>query len=380
MASQNVSAPYLSLIIPTYNERANLAALVQRVHRALNGSRYELIVVDDDSPDGTAELAEELSRDYPVRVICRKGERGLATAVVAGFNQARGPVLGVIDADLQHPPERIPYLLREIDQGASVVVASRYVEGGGIEGWNVVRRTISRGATVLARILLPSLRKVKDPLSGFFLIRKEVIEGVKLEPIGYKILLEVLARGRADSVKEVPYTFQDREGGHSKLNSKEKVNYLKHLFILASKEKEVRRFLKFCLVGANGTGVHFGVFWLLTRFAGMSVGNLDLVAQFLAFEASVLANFTLNDLWTFRDKRLGTARATLSRFLKFNLISLGAEAVYLGGYTPLTRILGTYDLLALLIVVLIGLGWNFGMSFFWAWGKSTAQPAKTPAG
>jgi len=378
MTVQSISRPHLSLIIPTYNEKDNLTALVERVHRALDGRLYELIIVDDDSPDGTAELAESLSHTYPIKVICRKGERGLATAVLAGFNWAKGAVLGVIDADLQHPPERIPQLLQEIERGASVVVASRYVPGGGIEGWSFIRRLISKGATAAARLVLPSIRKVKDPLSGFFLFRKEVIEDTHLHPIGYKILLEILARGKAESVSEVPYTFRERAEGQSKLNSTEQVNYLKHLFTLASKEKEMRRFLKFCLVGANGSGIHFGMFWVLTRFAGMSGGGLDLVAQFLAFETSVLANFTLNDLWTFRDRRLGAAKATISRLLKFNLICMGAEAIYLGGYTPLTRIFGTYDLVALLIVVAIGVIWNFGMSIFWTWRKSQVQPAQTP--
>lgn len=371
MTSSSIASPYLSLIVPTYNERENLPRLVERVARALDGHAYELIVVDDNSPDGTAALAEDLSRSYPIRVLCRKEERGLATAVLAGFNWAKGKVLGVIDADLQHPPEHLPRLLHEIERGASVAVASRYVDGGGIEGWSLVRRLVSKGATAMARLVLPSIRKVKDPLSGFFLLRKEVIEDAHLHPVGYKILLEVLARGKADTVREVPYTFKEREEGESKLNSAEQVNYLKHLFSLASGEKEIRRFLKFCMVGANGSVVHFGAFWLLTRFAGMSGGGLDLVAQFLAFELSVVANFILNDRWTFKDRSRALPGPAILRLLKFNLVCMGAEAIYMGGYAPLTRIIGTYDLVALLIVVVVGLFWNFGMNLFWTWSKKS---------
>ena len=203
----------LSLVVPTYNERENLPALAERVHRSLTGYDYELVVVDDDSPDGTAELAENLSSQYPIRVICRKGERGLASAVVAGFNRAKGEVLGVMDADLQHPPERIVELLQEIDKGSDVAIASRYVPGGSIPQWSAKRRIISRAATAVARLFLPSVRRVKDPLSGFFLLKRKVIEGVELKPTGYKILLEVLARGKVDGVKEVPYAFGERAGG-----------------------------------------------------------------------------------------------------------------------------------------------------------------------
>jgi len=175
---------HLSLIVPTYNERESLPILAERVHQALDGCQYELIVVDDDSPDGTAELAENLSHKYPIRVICRKGERGLATAVVGGFSHASGQVLGVIDADLQHPPEMLPKLLREIDNGADVAVGSRYIPGGGMEGWSFTRRFMSKIATMTARTFVPSIRKVKDPMSGFFLFKREVIDGVDLKPVG----------------------------------------------------------------------------------------------------------------------------------------------------------------------------------------------------
>ncbi|HUV52457.1 MAG TPA: polyprenol monophosphomannose synthase, partial [Dehalococcoidia bacterium] len=192
MKSHNASSPELSLIVPTYNESENIKTLVERVHKSLSDYNYELIVVDDNSPDGTAELAKSLSSKYPVRVIVRTNERGLASAVVAGFKQAKGDILGVIDADLQHPPEFVPNLIKGVKEGADVAIASRYIKGGAIEGWTLKRKIISLGAKLPANVLLTAARKIKDPLSGFFLFRKQVIEGTELSPTGYKILLEVL--------------------------------------------------------------------------------------------------------------------------------------------------------------------------------------------
>jgi glycosyltransferase involved in cell wall biosynthesis len=227
-----VVKPFLSLVAPTYNERSNIPILVERVHRSLGDYPYELIIVDDNSPDGTAEVARELSQQYPIRVISRHNEKGLASAIVEGFKSARGSILGVIDADLQHPPEKIPALLQEIESGADVAIASRYIPGGGVRDWNFIRRTTSWGATILAHLLLSSTRKINDPLSGFFLLKKEVIEGVELKPIGYKILLEVLGRGKAKETKEVPFIFEGRKHGESKLSLSEEVKYLKQLYSL----------------------------------------------------------------------------------------------------------------------------------------------------
>jgi len=352
MAPQSASNPSvnagqaveLSLIAPTYNEKENITPLVERVHKALSKYSYELIVVDDNSPDGTSELAKSLSSKYPLKVIVRMSERGLASAVVAGFDQATGQVLGVIDADLQHPPEAIPALLEAIREGADVAIASRYVEGGSIEGWSTKREVISKGAKLLATILLPSTREINDPLAGFFLFKRKVIDGVVLTPTGYKILLEVLVRGNASHIAEVPYTFKERERGKSNLTFREQLNFLKHLSR-----------------------------WLLTRLAHL----YDLVALIIALEISILSNFALNDLWTFRDKRTGGLKALVVRAVKFNMVSAGAVAIYYAIYTPLTRFLGVYDLLALFFAVFVGLVWNFMVNFLWTWRtKSHSQISK----
>ena len=371
MAPQSASNPSLnsgqavelSLISPTFNEKENITPLVERVHKALSKYSYELIVVDDNSPDGTSELAKSLSSKYPLKVIVRTSERGLASAVVAGLDQATGEVLGVIDADLQHPPEEIPALLEAIRGGADVAIASRYVEGGNIEGWSTKRAIISKGAKLLATILLPSTREIKDPLAGFFLFKRKVIDGAVLTPTGYKILLEVLVRGNASQIAEVPYTFKERERGKSNLTIREQLNFLRHLSRLAWFDGDVKRFLKFCVVGTTGFSVNLGFFWLLTRIAHL----YDLVALIIALEISILSNFALNDLWTFRDKRTGGLKALVVRAVKFNMVSSGAVAIYYAVYTPLTRLLEVYDLLALLFAVFVGLVWNFMMNFLWTW-------------
>ena len=358
----------LSLIVPTYNERENIAALADRVHRALDGCCYEIIVVDDNSPDGTAELAESLSSKYPIRTICRKSERGLASAVIAGFRQARGHVLGVIDADLQHPPERIPELLREIEGGADVAVASRYVAGGGVGEWGILRRMMSRAATMAGRLLLSSVRKVKDPMSGFFLLRREVIEGVELKPVGYKILLEVLARGNFETVKEVAYTFNERERGESKLDFREQVNYLEHLVNLARDDREIRRLFQFAMVGASGVGVNLGILYLLAGEIGLARG----LAGIVSIEISTISNFIINDLWTFRDSRTGSMWA---RGMRFNLVAIGANLIIYSVYMLSTYFVGVLYLVSMPIGILIGFTWNFGWSKLWTWRQQSPKGA-----
>lgn len=243
--------PQLSLIIPTYKEAENLPRLVERVHWALDGCRFEIIVVDDDSPDGTAKVANELSRDSPLNLVVRTGERGLASAVLTGFGLAAGRVLGVMDADLQHPPEHLRPMLAAIDKGADLVVASRYSPGGADLG-SVVRKNMSRAATLLTRALLSSARATPDPLSGFFLLRREVVDGAELNPVGYKILLEVLVRGRARRVTSIPYEFQRRLKGISKFNLSEQGRSLGHILGLA--RVEARQWRPFRRAGRTENG------------------------------------------------------------------------------------------------------------------------------
>ena len=363
MKSQSASNPELSLIVPTYNERENIVPLMERIHKSLSAYSYELIIVDDNSPDGTSELAKSLSSKYPVSVIVRTTERGLASAVVSGFNQARGEVLGVIDADLQHPPEFIPALLKAIRDGADVAIASRYIPGGGIEGWTFKRKVISKGAKLPANLLLSSVRKIKDPLSGFFLFKKKVIDDVVLSPTGYKILLEVLVRGNANHVVEVPYTFKERERGKSNFTAKEQINYLKHLYRLAWDEGGIKRFLKFCVVGASGAGVNLGFLALFVEVAGLD----KIIAQVPSYEISILTNFALNEAWTFRDRRLPGTRSVLVRAVKFNLVSLVGWGINFAVYTLTLKVAGINYIVSQVIAIAVAMMWNFFSNVAWTW-------------
>jgi dolichol-phosphate mannosyltransferase len=212
-------------VVPTYNEAGSLPLLVDRLAKAFAGREWELVVVDDGSPDGTADIADGLGKSLPIRVIRRPGKAGLASAVVAGFAAARGDTLLVMDADLSHPPEVAPNLADAIASGADLAVGSRYVSGGGIEDWPMRRQVVSRVACLMGNVLVP----VRDSTSGFFALRRSVVDGVKLNPIGFKIGFEVMARGRYKKVVEVPYTFRDREHGASKFGQREIVQYVQQL-------------------------------------------------------------------------------------------------------------------------------------------------------
>jgi len=226
----------ISIIIPTYNESGSLPTLVQRLGSALGGRDWELIVVDDGSPDGTADLAAAMAPRLPVRVVRRPGKLGLASAVLDGFRDAKGDILVCMDADLSHPPEVVPHLVDALTDGADLAVGSRYVAGGGVEDWPLKRRIVSRVACLMGNALVP----VHDATSGFFALRRSVIDGVQLNPIGFKIGFEVIARGRYGRVVEVPYTFRDREHGSSKFGRREIAQYVQQLGQIA-RDKALRR-------------------------------------------------------------------------------------------------------------------------------------------
>jgi dolichol-phosphate mannosyltransferase len=218
----------LSIIVPTYNEAENIKPLIERIGETLRQNDYEVLVVDDNSPDGTAGMAESLSKAYPVRIIHRPGKSGLASAVVEGIGEAEGDIVGVIDADLQHPPELVAQLVEAVTEGNDIAIASRYVQGGGMENWSFLRKITSRGAILLSR----PLTKAHDPVSGCFFLKKEVVTGIKYKPAGFKILLEILVKGKYKRIKEIPYTFRERAKGKSKLGLGEYTSYLKLLYSL----------------------------------------------------------------------------------------------------------------------------------------------------
>jgi len=219
----------LSIIIPTFNEAHNIEPLAENIHRVLVGNfSYEVIVVDDASDDGTAERVEALPASYNFSVIRRKNERGLASAVLLGIKKANYSNIVVMDADLSHPPEEIPVFVEKAErEHADIVVGSRYVEGGSTDySWTIYRRL----NTWLATFLILPLVRINDPMAGFFLMKKELIKkDVPLDPIGYKILLELIVKTSPQKICEVPIHFHKRLYGKSKLSFKEQLNYLRHV-------------------------------------------------------------------------------------------------------------------------------------------------------
>jgi dolichol-phosphate mannosyltransferase len=226
-----------SLVVPTFNESHNLAELIKLLKPVIAskvGDSYEIIVVDDDSPDETWQVAADLAvKDSHVVALRRMEERGLATAVVRGWQAARGNLLGVIDADLQHPPEVTARLIAAMLEGADLAVASREAEGGGTSDWSLLRLLISKGSRALGKMLLPGvLGLVSDPMTGFFVIRRTAIQNVILAPCGYKILVELLVRARLKDIVEVGYVFRSRQRGESKASLMVFVDYVQHLMRL----------------------------------------------------------------------------------------------------------------------------------------------------
>lgn len=380
----------ISIVIPTYNERENLEELITLIDKNLDNYRYEIIIVDDDSPDRTWELAQELSKRYPVKVIRRINERGLATAVIEGFKHASGNILLVMDADLQHPPEKIPELLKPIlEESVDLVIASRYVDGGGVKEWSFPRKMISKGAIFLSHLALPKLRNIKDPMSGYFAVKKEVIEGVELKPIGYKILLEILIKGKIRKVKEIPYVFGEREKGESKLGKKQIIDYIKHLWVLSLWTGEFWRIFKYVMVGVTGMMVNLGLLYFLVESNTMeNFLRTPIIYQFLininvevtkklvqftsgviSVETSVIWNYIWNNLWTFKERKIRGKKGLLKGLIKFNTVSIGGIVINLIVYYIFITIFNIYYIYAEIIAIFTAFTWNFIMNDIWTWGN-----------
>ena len=361
---------YFSLIIPTYNECKNVKNIVEQLSQLLDGSipgNYELIVVDDNSPDRTWEVALSMTAEYPqLRVMRREKERGLSTAVIRGWQAARGEVLGVIDADLQHPPETLLQLLAEIKRGADLAAASRHVAEGGVSDWSVVRRFLSRGAQTVGLVILPGVvGRVSDPMSGYFMLRRSCIAGKTMNPAGYKILIEVLGRGDIRWIGEVGYVFQERQEGESKVTSKQYIEYLRHLLILRFARWPMGKFFRFGVVGFSGVFVNMGVLYVLRNSF-----NLELTRSLIiAAELAIISNFFWNDLWTFGDisKRQPGNRQRLKRLLKFNVICLMGLIMNVLLVNLLFNVFSMNEYLANLIAIAAVTMWNFWINTKLSW-------------
>jgi dolichol-phosphate mannosyltransferase len=374
VSPQRGAAVKLSLVIPTYNESRNLEELVTRLSGVLDvrlPGAYELIVVDDDSPDGTWAVALRLADRFPaLRVMRRRGEKSLSTAVIRGWQAARGEVLAVIDADLQHPPEIVESLWSEMAGGADLAVGSRHVGGGGVSDWSALRRALSRGAQLLGLCVLPGVvGRVSDPMSGYFMLRRSAISSASLSPLGYKILIEVLGRGRIGRIAEVGYVFRERIAGESKVTARLYVQYLRHLLRLRLALLPPR-FAKFAAVGLSGVGVDMTVLWLLKGRLGWPLTAAKLVAA----EMAIASNFLWNDLWTFGDvaRQQGYGLARLRRFAKFNAICAAGLALSVGLLVMQVGTFGMNAFVANAVAIAITTGWNFWMNKIFNW--STTQP------
>jgi len=301
------------VIVPTYNEKDNIDELVQRVSKANPGA--EIVIVDDNSPDGTSDRARELAKSYRMKVVTRSGKLGLSSAVMEGFATATGDILVVMDADLSHLPEKIPELVGRIESGeAELVFGSRHVEGGSIENWPFYRKIISRGAALLAR----GLTKVKDPMSGFFVLKRSVIDGVTLDPVGYKIGLEILVKGKYSKVIEVPIRFANRKAGKSKLGGYEMLRYIDHVSMLYEHRRFwLGKYLKFAFIGGIGALINLAIFWVAAELFFV----IPFWAIAIAFVVADTNNYIWNRLWTFKSK--GQIKFQYPQFLIISLIGLG---------------------------------------------------------
>ena len=358
--------PELSIIVPTFNERENIAELIGRLVVSLGDRSWEVVFVDDDSPDGTADVVREhAAADSRVRCVQRIGRRGLSSACVEGMLATTARYLAVIDADLQHDERLLPQMLETLKEGdTDIVIGSRYAPGGDIGDWDARRARMSRLAIRLSRVLMPV--EVTDPMSGFFMMRRSVLEGAahRLSGIGFKILTDVFASfPRPLRFKELPYRFRVRRAGESKLDSVTAWDYLMLLLDKLIGRWIPVRFLAFSIVGAVGVAVHFAVLRLV--FQGLH--RSFVAGQAAALLCAMTFNYAVNNVLTYRDRRL-TGIRWLRGWASFVL------ACSIGGIANLGVSTTIYDFgrgwfLAAIAGILVGAVWNYAVTMMLTWGR-----------
>ncbi len=297
-----MSEPLLTIILPTYNEAANVRPLLATIHASLDPDiAYEVLFVDDSTDETPDIINAEMLKDHRVRLIRRapSDRLGLATAYVEGFKEARGAYVCCMDADLQHPPEVIKTLLKKIiTKNDDVVIASRYMQGGNADGLGSrYRKSISIASKYALHLFLEPTRRSSDPGSGFFIFRKSLLNTVDLSPRGFKILIELLVRTNTKRVSEVPVRFLKRENHESKATLKQGIEFLKHLWLLF-RLPYVGRFIKFASVGTAGAIVNLGILYVAVAYFKADPYG----AWLLAVLVSILSNFILNGIITYRDR------------------------------------------------------------------------------
>ena len=356
----------LSIVVPTFNECGNVKELLRRVEDTLGQTGWEVVFVDDNSPDGTADLIRSIARrDHRVRVVHRIGRRGLSTACIEGMLATSAPVIAVMDADLQHDEKILPAMLAEITKGgADLVVGTRYAKGGSTGDWDESRKSISRFATAASRLV--TKQPVSDPMSGFFMLRRELLNEVVpgLSAMGFKILLDIVATAKKGlRIAEVPFTFRTRFAGDSKLDE---LVIWEFGMLLADKtigRFVPVRFLSFAIVGVIGVVIHLALLTLALK--GLGVGFAT--AQGAATLGAMVFNFAVNNVLTYRDKRLTGMAWWLGLGSFVLLCGLGAFA-NVGVATYLFEH-STQWLLAALAGILVSAVWNFAATQFYTWGR-----------
>ena len=343
----------ISIILPTYNESQNISGILEHIQKSVPGNlKAETIVVDDNSPDDTAKIAEDYfhsikeKTNHTINVIKRKAKDGLSSAILNGIEQASGSTIVVMDSDFSHPPHIIPKLIDAIKQTkCDIAIASRYVKGGSIQGWPFKRKLMSKIATNIAKKGLGI--ESYDPMSGFFAFKKNIMDGLKFDAIGYKMLLELIVKTKGVKIQEVPYTFTDRKNGASKLEAATVFDYCKSVWKLyrygrAVKKSEKRisvRFLskaaRFFTVGASGLGVNY----LASLLFSSSLDMWYLHATILGIMFSITSNFILNKYWTFEDRDFAPKRTAIQygKFAGFSsigaLVQLGMVYYLVDGFS-----------------------------------------------
>ena len=351
----------LSIVIPTYNEHENIREIITALVSIFeeHSIKAEIIVVDDNSPDGTASAVEKIAKDNPsVRLVRRKGKQGLSSAVLDGWKQAQGEILGVIDADLSHPVSKIAAMLKKIEH-SDIVIGSRYIKGGKIKGWSIFRKIISKGATIIAR----TFTDVKDPMSGFFLIRKQAIDLDKINPKGFKILLEILVKSRSKDIYEIPITFNDRVKGKSKISHLEILWFLTNIINYLMIRKDIsKQFLTFASIGFIGTLLNFMILYTLTEYGGIWY----MFSAIFAFIAAMVHNFIFNKIFTFKEQ---LTRKIHLRFFRFASVSISALAINLAILYTLTEYVGLFYMLSQAVAIGTALVINFLGNKVWTFSR-----------
>jgi len=356
-------APELTIVVPTFNEKANIPLLVDRLVQLLTSCDWEVIFVDDNSPDGTAAATRAIgASDSRVRCIRRIGRRGLAGACLEGMLASQARYVAVMDADLQHDEGLLVPMLEALRAGrADVAVASRYLDGGSAAGLSKQRSRVSRGSNTLVRLLLGI--DLTDPMSGHFMIRRDELEAIapSLSTQGFKILLDILATARGSlRTIELPSTFRERQHGESKLDSKIALDFAALVTAKLTNDAVSARFLLFCMVGLTGIGIHLSI------LSALLITNLSFgAAQAFATIGAIAWNFVLNNLFTYRDQRL-TGWHFVTGLIRFQVIcAIGAIsnvgiATWIYDYDETWWIAGLGG-------ALIGTVWNFVVSAALVW-------------